>query len=345
MAFVIVTSDDFADHLTPPGHPESPERAEILAGVAARARERGVLVVEPREASDAELTRVHTWSHVAAIEATRGRSTMIDEDTFTSPDTGRIARLAAGAAVVGVEEGTDALVLLRPPGHHAEPGQAMGFCFYNNVAVAAAAAREAGAARVAIVDIDVHHGNGTERMFYADRSVLFISTHQSPLYPGSGAAGDIGRGDGLGYTVNVPIEAGATDGDYLEIVDAVITPILADYTPSLVLVSAGFDAHEDDPLAQMRLTADGYRAIATKLRDAARAVGAPIVFVTEGGYALGALAASLDAVVDVLRERDAASTLQDGERDAASALRPATGRGARAIAAVRAAQGARWRSL
>ncbi len=163
MPFVIVTSDDFADHLTPPGHPESPERAEILAGVAQRARERGVAVVEPREASDAELTRVHTWSHVAAIEATRGRSVMIDDDTFTSPDTGRIARLAAGAAVLGVEQGSDALVLVRPPGHHAEPGQAMGFCFYNNVAIAAAAARAAGAARVAIVDIDVHHGNGTER--------------------------------------------------------------------------------------------------------------------------------------------------------------------------------------
>lgn len=338
MAFVIVTSDDFADHLTPPGHPESPERAEILAGVAQRARDRGVAVVEPREASDAELTRVHTWSHVAAIEATRGRSTMIDEDTFTCPDTGRIARLAAGAAVVGVEEGVDALVLVRPPGHHAEPGQAMGFCFYNNVAVAAAAAREAGAARVAVVDIDVHHGNGTERMFYGDRSVLFISTHQYPLYPGTGAAGDIGSGEGLGYTVNVPIEAGATDGDYLEIVDAVIAPILADYAPNALIVSAGFDAHEDDPLAQMRLTTDGFRAIAAKLRDAARAANCRIVFVTEGGYALGALAASLDAVVDVLCGIDVAAAT-------APTTRPSTGRGARTIAAVRTAQGARWRSL
>lgn len=336
MAFVIVTSDDFADHLTPPGHPESPERAEILAGVAERARERGVRVVEPREASDAELTRVHTWSHVAAIEAARGRSVKIDEDTFTSPDTGRVARLAAGAAVVGVAEKSDALVLVRPPGHHAEPGQAMGFCFYNNVAVAAAAARAGGAARVAIVDIDVHHGNGTERMFYADRSVLFISTHQWPLYPGTGAVTDTGSGEGLGYTINIPIEAGATDGDYLEIVDAVVTPVLGDYEPELVIVSAGFDAHEDDPLAQMRLTTPGYRAVAAKLRDAARQAGCPIVFVTEGGYALDALAASLDAVVDVLRGEAAA-----GE----ASTRPSTGRGARAIAAVRAAQGPRWRSL
>ena len=336
MPFVIVTSDDFADHLTPPGHPESPERAEILAGVAQRARERGVRVVQPREASDAELTRVHTWSHVAAIEATRGRSVMIDDDTFTSPDTWRIARLAAGAAVVGAEQGSDALVLVRPPGHHAEPGQAMGFCFYNNVAIAAAAARASGAARVAVVDIDVHHGNGTERMFYRDRSVLFISTHQWPLYPGTGAATDIGSGDGLGHTVNIPIEAGATDGDYLEILDAVVLPVLADYAPQLMIVSAGFDAHEDDPLAQMRLTTPGYRAVAARLRDAARLAGCPIVFVTEGGYALGALAASLDAVVDVLRGEDAA-----GE----APTRPSTGRGARAIASVRAAQGARWRSL
>jgi acetoin utilization deacetylase AcuC-like enzyme len=336
MPFVIVTSDDFADHLTPPGHPESPERAEIFAGVAERARERGVPIVEPREASDAELTRVHTWSHVAAIEATRGRSVMIDDDTFTSPDTGRIARLAAGAAVTGVEKGSDALVLVRPPGHHAEPGQAMGFCFYNNVAIAAAAARAAGAARVAVVDIDVHHGNGTERMFYGDRSVLFVSTHQWPLYPGTGAATDIGSGDGLGHTVNIPIEAGATDGDYLEILDAVVAPVLADYAPELVIVSAGFDAHEDDPLAQMRLTTPGYRAVAARLRDAARQANCPIVFVTEGGYALGALAASLDAVVDVLRGEDAPRELP---------TRPSTGRGARAIAAVRAAQGARWRSL
>jgi acetoin utilization deacetylase AcuC-like enzyme len=336
MAFVIVSSDDFADHLTPPGHPESPERAEILSGVAERARERGVSIVEPREASDAELTRVHTWSHVAAIEGTRGRSTMIDEDTFTSPDTGRIARLAAGAAVVGVEEGSDALVLVRPPGHHAEPGQAMGFCFYNNAAVAAAAARAAGASRVAVVDIDVHHGNGTERMFYGDRSVLFMSTHQYPLYPGTGAAGDIGIGEGLGYTINMPIEAGATDGDYLEIVDALITPVLGEYQPDVLIVSAGFDAHEDDPLAQMRLTTAGYRAIAIRLRDAARAAKCPIVFVTEGGYALDALAASLDAVVDVLHGAAGAS---------AASTRASTGRGARAIAAVRAAQGARWRSL
>jgi len=202
--------------------------------------------------------------------------------------------------------------------------------------VAAAAARAAGASRVAVVDIDVHHGNGTERMFYGDRSVLFMSTHQYPLYPGTGAAGDIGTGEGLGYTINMPIEAGATDGDYLEIVDALITPVLGEYQPDVLIVSAGFDAHEDDPLAQMRLTTAGYRAIAMRLRDAARAAKCPIVFVTEGGYALGALAASLDAVVDVLYGADGAS---------AAATRASTGRGARAIAAVRAAQGARWRSL
>jgi acetoin utilization deacetylase AcuC-like enzyme len=337
MSFLIVTSDDFADHLTPPGHPESPERAEILAGVAERARVRGVPILEPREATDAELTRVHTWSHVAAIESTRGRSVMIDEDTFTSPDTGRIARLAAGAAVVAVSASADALVLVRPPGHHADPGQAMGFCFYNNVAVAAAAARASGLARVAIVDIDVHHGNGTERMFYGDRSVLFISTHQYPLYPGTGAANDIGSGEGLGYTVNVPIEAGATDGDYEEIAEAVIVPLLAEYAPQLVLVSAGFDAHEDDPLAQMRLTTEGYRSLATRLRQSARNANCPIVFVTEGGYALGALAASLDAVVDVM--------VGEGPPAAPASTRSSTGRGARAIASVRAAQGARWRSL
>jgi acetoin utilization deacetylase AcuC-like enzyme len=337
MDFVIVSSDQFEDHLTPPGHPESPERAEVLGGVAERARASGVAILEPREADDGELTRVHTWSHVAAIEGTRGQSVMIDADTFTCPDTARVARLAAGAAVMATDERSDALVLVRPPGHHAEPGQAMGFCFYNNVAVAAAAARASGIDRVAIVDIDVHHGNGTERMFYGERSVLFVSTHQYPLYPGTGAAGDIGSGEGLGHTINIPIEAGATDGDYQRICDVVIDPVLDEYAPGLLLVSAGFDAHEDDPLAQMRLTTAGYRWLAARLRQAARRAKCPIVFVTEGGYALEALARSLDAVVSVLRDAEAPRQVEG--------MRPATPRADRAIAAVRAAQGPRWRSL
>jgi acetoin utilization deacetylase AcuC-like enzyme len=289
MAFVILSSDQFEDHLTPPGHPESPERADVLEGVAERARASGVAILEPREADDAELTRVHTWSHVAAIESTRGQSVMIDADTFTCPDTARVARLAAGAAVMATEERSDALVLVRPPGHHAEPGQAMGFCFYNNIAVAAAAARAAGIDRVAIVDIDVHHGNGTQAAFWDDDSVLFISLHQWPFYPGSG-----GPDEQRETTVNVPMSAGSGDDEYLHAFEHVVEPALARFAPELVLVSAGFDAHADDPLADMNVTADGFREMAHRCRDGAPRVAA----VLEGGYRLDTLPSLVDAALD-----------------------------------------------
>ena len=193
---LVVSSPRFADHVTPPGHPESPERADVLEAVAARAKARGEEVAAPRAAtatSCSACTRPRTSTPSRPPEATRA---MIDADTFTSPDTADVALLAAGAAVQAVEAvlapgdrpHRAAAALVRPPGHHAESGRAMGFCFYNNVAVAAAHARARGVSRVAVVDYDVHHGNGTQEMFYADPSVLYISTHQFPFYPGTGAA-------------------------------------------------------------------------------------------------------------------------------------------------------------
>jgi acetoin utilization deacetylase AcuC-like enzyme len=359
MSLSIVSSPRFGDHLTPPGHPESPERAGILNGVAERARDRGVRIVEPPSASDQDLLRVHTPAHLQKIEGARGRAVMLDSDTFTSPETAALARLAAGAAVFAVARCLDperfppigdspqaweagegperTVVLVRPPGHHAESGRAMGFCFYNNVAVAAAYARARGADRVAIVDFDVHHGNGTQEIFFADAGVLFVSMHQYPFYPGTGAATEIGVGPGEGFTVNLPMESGATDGDYQLAFDAVVQPIVRAYAPQLLLVSAGFDAHEDDPLGQMRLTTSGYGWFASRLAELAGSAGCGLVLVTEGGYALPALAASLDEMCRRL-EAKAPEPPQEVWR------RP-TGRSDRAIASLRAAQGARWAGL
>jgi acetoin utilization deacetylase AcuC-like enzyme len=212
-----------------------------------------------------------------------------------------VALLAAGAAVQAMQHALDrrepAFALVRPPGHHAEQTRAMGFCLFNNVAVAAAAAIARGLSRVAIVDIDVHHGNGTQWMFYDDPRVLYVSTHQFPFYPGTGAADEIGTGPGRGFTLNVPLAAGATDAVY----DAAYVTIvrrLDEYAPELLLVSAGYDAHADDPLASMHVTTAGYASIIARLKAVADR-HCPIALVTEGGYDLEALAACLDATVGV----------------------------------------------
>lgn len=306
MPLTIFTSDRWADHLTPPGHPERVERAEVMQVVASEFRTRGGAVAEPRAATEEEIARIHAPEHIALIRETAGRAVALDPDTFTSPDTYDVARLAAGAAVGAVEHvlaggrGTRALAMVRPPGHHAERSRAMGFCFFNNIAIAAADARARGVARVAIVDYDVHHGNGTQRSFYQDPSVLFISSHQFPFYPGTGAADETGAGAGAGFTVNVPLAAGGTDADY-ERVYAVAGGILRQYTPQLILISAGFDAHADDPLGGMRVTTAQFGRLTAMIAAAAdECCEGRVVAVTEGGYDLAALAGSLRAVIGVL---------------------------------------------
>ncbi|HXG56434.1 MAG TPA: histone deacetylase [Vicinamibacterales bacterium] len=338
---ILISSPRFEEHGTPPGHPERPERAHVFDDVAAGWRRRGGVVLAPRPATRAELARVHDSAHLDRIEAASGRPSMLDPDTFTSPESYEIAALAAGAAVQAAQHalatGETALALVRPPGHHAERDKAMGFCLYNNVAVATAAALASGVERVAVVDIDVHHGNGTQRIFYGEPRVLYVSSHQFPFYPGTGAAEEVGQGSGAGFTVNIPLEAGATDADYDLVYRDAVAPIVAQFAPQLTLVSAGFDAHEADPLASMRMSNAGYARIVARLKAVALQTGA-LALVTEGGYDLPALRDCLQATLSVLDAGDIAGVR--GIVHAQSAHR-----GERAMHVVRAAQSAFWRGL
>ena len=303
MSVILIHTDRFVEHQTPPGHPERPERAEVMDAVAARWRERGAEIVAPRAATTEQLARVHDRDYLRRISETSLKSQQLDSDTYTSPESHEIARLAAGAAIDAVERVMAsshhaAVALVRPPGHHAERDRAMGFCLFNNVAVAAAHARAEGAAKVAIVDYDVHHGNGTQHLFETDPHVLYVSLHQYPYYPGTGAADEIGRDAGRGFTVNVPLEVGAVDEDYEIVFKRTVVPVLRQFEPDLVIVSAGFDAHEHDPLGGMRLSTAAFEAMTLELRAVAEeCCRGRIVSVTEGGYDLQALAASLDAVI------------------------------------------------
>ncbi|HEY8945119.1 MAG TPA: histone deacetylase, partial [Polyangiaceae bacterium] len=230
--------------------------------------------------------------------------TMLDADTFVSPRSVDAARRAAGAATQLAEalvrgEARWGVALVRPPGHHARPTSAMGFCLLNNVGVAAAHARSLGVERVVVLDWDVHHGNGTQEMFYADPSVLYVSLHQFPYYPGTGDADETGKGDGSGYTVNVPLTAGAGDAEYAAAFDRVVCPIMEAYQPGLVLLSAGFDAHVRDPLGGMALSDHAYRDLTRRL-SAALAPTCPIGVVLEGGYDLAGLRGALEATFEGL---------------------------------------------
>jgi acetoin utilization deacetylase AcuC-like enzyme len=294
------------EHQTGP-HPENPHRIEAIEARMESLDWLGMERMEAPAATREQLERVHSAAHVDAIEALSARGGgMIDLDTVASARSFDAALRAAGGAVAAVErllagEAGFAFCGLRPPGHHAESARAMGFCLFNNIAVATAQALAAGGAeRVLILDWDVHHGNGTEATFYGTDRVLYASIHQSPLYPGTGAPGDIGSGEGEGYNVNLPVPPGAGPDEFLALVQHVVAPLARGYEPDLLAISAGFDAHRDDPIAQCRLDEAAYADMAATARDLAAELDAPILLCLEGGYDLGALSASVAATLTAL---------------------------------------------
>jgi acetoin utilization deacetylase AcuC-like enzyme len=310
----------FLEHEAGAGHPERPERLTALReGIRSEGLEARLELLGPRDATREELLRVHTAEHIATVAATAGRTRRFDPDTQAGPHSYAAALKAAGAATDAVERVLDgrldrAFCLVRPPGHHAEADRAMGFCLFNNVAVAAAHALARGLSRVAVIDFDVHHGNGTQHMFESDRRVLYVSSHAFPFYPGTGALREMGVDGGRGFTVNLPLPAGMGDGEYARIYRDIVEPIGRAFDPELVLVSAGFDAFGGDPLAPMALTSRGYSELAAVcLAIAAGAGRGRAVFVLEGGYDLRGLAASGAAVTRALLGDPAAKITPAGK--------------------------------
>ncbi len=309
----IVRSLAFLDHLTPQGHPENRKRLEAIHSMLDRSGlRRRLVLIEAREATDKEILLVHSVAHLEKLAATARRDvTALTPDTIASTGSCRAARLAAGGvleAVARVADGrlANAFALVRPPGHHAERNRAMGYCLFNNIALAAAYARKVlGLDRVLILDWDVHHGNGTQHIFEQDDRVLFVSIHQYPHFPGTGCFTDAGIGRGEGYSINIPIPGGYGDAEYAAILPALLRPVAAEFKPDLILVSAGFDPHAADPAGGMRLTPRGFAALTRCLLDSAAACcGGRLVLVLEGGYDVHTIG---DSVAAVLKELSGAT--------------------------------------
>lgn len=309
----IVRDDKFQDHLTPELHPESPKRLAAI-DEALRASDLGMLLdgFDPRPATDDELSSVHSDEYIETIttqgEKAKNTDSLVplNEDTWMSAKSCDVAKLAAGAGLVGVDSITNghdsAFVVVRPPGHHALAGRSMGFCLFNNLAVATRyAQKKLGLKRVMVIDWDVHHGNGTQDLFYDDPSVCVLSMHQFPFWPpNSGWYKDDGVGEGKGYNVNVPLPAGTGDRGYLKAWDEIVSPVCQEYDPQLIMVSAGYDAHLSDPLAMQNISTAGYARLTQRLCELTKATNSKVVCFLEGGYNTKSLASSVIATMNVL---------------------------------------------
>ncbi len=297
----------FTDHDPGAGHPERPERIsallQMLEQFPARAE---IQFVAPRRGTWDEAAWVHSRDYLERLKRASGSRVILDPDTRTSPDSIETALAAAGSALAVTEKvhaaGQAGFAMIRPPGHHAERDRAMGFCFLNNVGVAAEwALRRAGAQRVAVIDFDVHHGNGTQHSFYDRDDVLYISSHQFPYYPGTGALEEIGVGTGRGFTVNFPLKAGTGDAAFVRTYEELVPAVLEQYRPDWIFVSAGYDAHRDDPLAQLEVSEQGFARVVQSLQHCAHELcQGRIVYLLEGGYNLEALAASVRVSLEVI---------------------------------------------
>lgn len=306
----IVVDDAYLKHEPGEFHPERPERIQVLLNLAEQLDQQKFQLIAPRAANRSDIELCHTTDYVALVEATSKRNQYaLDGDTITCRDSFGVGLLAVGGflklldAIAGAEI-ANGFALVRPPGHHALQDRAMGFCLFNTIAIGARYLKAVhGAGRVLIMDWDVHHGNGTQEAFYSDASVLFISTHQFPYYPGTGAMDETGANGAQGYTINVPLPAGCGDAEYLRVFEEIVVPAVGKFAPDWILVSAGFDPHRRDPLGGMNVTEEGFGAMAQiLLRLAERHAGGKIAFLLEGGYDLAALNNSVGAVLSAMQQ-------------------------------------------
>jgi acetoin utilization deacetylase AcuC-like enzyme len=307
----VISDLRFQEHRGPDGHPERPERLAAVGEIIDAFGEH-ITLSPPRLAEAHEILRVHDRRLFDALESTRGQPLgKIDTDTYYSPLSYDTARLAAGSCVdlfsnVLGGKASSGLAAVRPPGHHAEADRSMGFCLFNNVAIATRALQsDGGSPRILIYDWDVHHGNGTQHIFESDPDVLYLSTHQFPFYPGTGDFDELGTERGQGSTINVPMPAGSGDEEFIGVLQRIVVPAAIAFEPDLIVISCGFDAHRDDPLASMELSKSGYRTMSRIMRSLADTLcSGRIVFVLEGGYSLDGVREGTEAVLETLTAPD-----------------------------------------